>query len=598
MPDDQTTLHVVAIHGVGAPEPGARLADIKNGLIKWEVDRFPGRQDRPDPKRGDTPIGGRDVHYLQTELDLGKGNRRVRIYDANWSDIGLAPKTPWRLLPFLLQLLVIAVRVGGCGWKDGKAGKWLFCGAAFRLLFSCVLIWLSFPVLLSLAAALLNDDVFIVATLFLAGAAGLLAWVLLKVDPFAFGSGLVVFFIILALGFAHHLHGWPLNPMAIFGPAWVKISLAIAPPLFVFLALVEGAARGVPWAALASRIGMLVLGFGILSALAAGVMFFAIAIWLSKVKLGELTARSPDASTDAQAAPVSADQAVLTEWGRDYACALPYQVGPVEIAATIATFAAGAIVAWVLFRWYRRTERETPDSGAEMRTGLRRALWAMIAIFAVFSIFLVRDVAYWTGPSFDSLAWTATSAECDVDLFAIYSFSFLRVMLLLFPLAIGPVRIGLDVAADILFYLQDGTKVRHRLRQIIEELRKEGEVVVVGHSQGSRIAADVLFGKGGLTESPDDETTRLVTTGSPISSLYGGFLDRADIPALPPAGKTAESTWTNFWRGTDFVGGVIGKEDGTWPLNHRVTANLKRNHIDYWIEPEVMSALLVGKAPS
>jgi hypothetical protein len=87
-------------------------------------------------------------------------------------------------------------------------------------------------------------------------------------------------------------------------------------------------------------------------------------------------------------------------------------------------------------------------------------------------------------------------------------------------------------------------RLRDALRIVCEE-NGHKNVVLVAHSQGSAIAADVL------SASESSGGVRLVTIGSPVSSLYWRFIgaESVSLPCVP---------WLNIFRTGDYIAGGTG----------------------------------------
>ncbi len=113
-------------------------------------------------------------------------------------------------------------------------------------------------------------------------------------------------------------------------------------------------------------------------------------------------------------------------------------------------------------------------------------------------------------------------------------------------------------------------------------------VALVAHSQGSVLAAWLLAGseKARLDGIGTGER-HLVTTGSPLASLYAVF-----FPGYFPPGWFAIlagrcTSWVNFWRPTDPIGfpvaGAVNVELPAVDADGDV-----RGHGRYWDEPEIV----------
>jgi hypothetical protein len=110
-------------------------------------------------------------------------------------------------------------------------------------------------------------------------------------------------------------------------------------------------------------------------------------------------------------------------------------------------------------------------------------------------------------------------------------------------------------------------------------------VALVGHSQGSVICAWLAAETGALRGCRE---LHLVTTGSPLASLYAGFFPAYFTPAWFARVAARSASWANFWRSTDPVG---------TPVPEAVNAELTdpdrygtvHGHGGYWNAPEVIN---------
>jgi len=118
-----------------------------------------------------------------------------------------------------------------------------------------------------------------------------------------------------------------------------------------------------------------------------------------------------------------------------------------------------------------------------------------------------------------------------------------------------------------------------------------GEVVLVGHSQGSVICAWALWEAAGHQEFSQEPTPRkpsFITCGSPLHSLYEILFPRVFDQELFLRVRRGSSQWTNFWRQTDPIATAIpfaGIENVQIedPLQSDRDALV---HSDYWIDPQ------------
>lgn len=127
-----------------------------------------------------------------------------------------------------------------------------------------------------------------------------------------------------------------------------------------------------------------------------------------------------------------------------------------------------------------------------------------------------------------------------------------------------------DILGDIVFFVQPqratrrndagavGASIRAevggRFRTLVEALvaREDvGRIVILAHSQGSVITADVL--PDILSSHPGlEKRLRLITIGSPLHTLYCKLFGMYQKVAIP-----ADCNWLNLHRSGDYIGGEI-----------------------------------------
>jgi hypothetical protein len=237
------------------------------------------------------------------------------------------------------------------------------------------------------------------------------------------------------------------------------------------------------------------------------------------------------------------------------------------------------------------------QSGARVHARLLTALkYFALIVVAVFVLYLAHLPVFFKGDQFAAFnAWVrpclgVLQPQSDPKVFQIYQASALRLLPFLIYL-IGPFRIILDTIGDVLLYIDpEGRLSRQRVREgsqkrlrdalrIVYEENGHKDVVLVAHSQGSAIAADVLSARessGGI---------RLVTMGSPISSLYWRFIGAESVssPCVP---------WLNIFRTGDYIAGGIGIET-EWSPSTGVDDQVigAGRHSGYFEDPKVWDAV-------
>ena len=172
--------------------------------------------------------------------------------------------------------------------------------------------------------------------------------------------------------------------------------------------------------------------------------------------------------------------------------------------------------------------------------------------------------------------------QANADIIAVYKQSVLRTLPLLGWL-VGPFAVVLTVAGEVLFFLQPNcshpasirTECLRRLELAVAYARKtvsSDEVVVLAHSQGSVIAAE-LRRQGRMD-------CALITIGSPVSSLYGRFLgvDLCDR-------QLSSRPWINGYRDGDYIAGPID-----WQKVENVHMG-PGEHTGYWTDKKLQELL-------
>lgn len=188
-----------------------------------------------------------------------------------------------------------------------------------------------------------------------------------------------------------------------------------------------------------------------------------------------------------------------------------------------------------------KSNAKHPPLGEFLRRWLKSSLYFFVALSSLVGAAYIANLFFFPGEQiYKALPWLAFLAPLDV--FTIYAGSSMRLLGFL-PSTVGPLRLGLRIAADVVFYIvpAEGSKLamaaraQRRFRELIVGLSRQfkDRILVIAYSQGSVIAANALP----VTESAQ---TNFITAGSPIETLYGRFLGIEDRLKLP--------TWKNFYR--------------------------------------------------
>jgi uncharacterized membrane protein (DUF485 family) len=165
---------------------------------------------------------------------------------------------------------------------------------------------------------------------------------------------------------------------------------------------------------------------------------------------------------------------------------------------------------------------------------------------------------------------------------------------------------ALDLVLDVIAHFRtedekaDGTGGKHyvwnrivkRFKDVVvHELSKQGTpVIVIGHSQGTTIAAQGLGALANdyepkIEAAQGTERVRLVTMGSPIQHLYGHYM-----PTRYKTTNKAVSAWLNIYRVDDYIGTKISVA----PFGEGVKDEPigEGGHTDYWSDSRAIAHIV------
>lgn len=181
------------------------------------------------------------------------------------------------------------------------------------------------------------------------------------------------------------------------------------------------------------------------------------------------------------------------------------------------------------------------------------------------------------------------------------------------PLVATELRLALDLAYDVMFYLyyatEPGRRLLSRTRETdrsnnsmrsrfyavvnyLVEQEQVNELIILAHSQGTVIALDELTHSWSIRRQRLP-IIRLVTFGSPITQLYQHY-----FPHFYPPWKSDQwmvlfsrlHTWTNFYRLDDYVGTTITPPPALQGSFHQEAVGMG-GHTGYWRDPRFLAAL-------
>lgn len=532
---------IVAIHGVGVPSLGSVLEDVHSELSSITGPGF----------RSDIVIDG-DL-YPRLEFPAGPVKELVEV---NWADIQRASQTSVGFLRHLVYILTSMLSLGsedlGPSRRPIRAAKW------YRAAFESILVWCIYPpVLLSLLSI---SEILLIRTviaLLVMTFVGLLATYLKRFSKlFCFGYVwvllLVALYVLLVfdIGSTTALTQFATGCLS-YGQLIVAL-LLVAASVEVLVKWLKQYSKE----QMLSRLAFLYTPFLVISAIGA-------LIWVIVLLAAETVGTE--------------NSTAYLDWQASYLSTLNYDLQRMEYLFGSAVFLIGCLAALGLLRysWAKKRKRGSKRSGLVAQNWLSQmSIFAPIVLTAVGVIYFYYAI---TGSAPDSK---------NQNVLEIYTWSAMRAIPFI-PFLIGPFAIVLDVLGDVLFYLLPSRfhqstvqTTRLRLQRLLRGLHDDSngaKTVVLSHSQGSVIALDVLG-------SNPDLGVRLITAGSPISSLYDRFLNSSASARVK--GFQQPETWWNIYRADDYIGGPVTL------LGVRNIDAGDGGHTDYWSNPEVARAAL------
>lgn len=193
--DSKGEVTIVAVHGVGDPVPGSLLGGLEEAITRYWDTHLRRKGPQPSFRSLVETVDGRSLEVRRTVVS----GKTVLLVDANWADIGRAPKDWWAQIAYTMKLLVGTVFLAAGGGEDRRFR--LFFGQLYALAICLFLPALAALPLISLAAIIPIRWAFILAAATLAGAFGWLAWYLRTFSRMAgIGSALAVILVIAGTG--------------------------------------------------------------------------------------------------------------------------------------------------------------------------------------------------------------------------------------------------------------------------------------------------------------------------------------------------------------------------------------------------------------
>jgi hypothetical protein len=563
-------VHVVAIHGVGNRRLGEIVKAIAVGLshtapvqltMEW---RF-----------------SKGERYQSAEL---KGHPFVKcITEVNWDDISHpAGWNPLQLLGHVLANLIAMLRLATKPLITG--GRAPLFANVYGALFIYMLLWCVYPPIVVIggyAASQLVQTVWLLGVPF---ALALITSFLVRYDK-RFRAGYLWVIAILIAGSLIELSRKALSIMLIVTSTCYAVIQGLSGIALLFAVLEAWMkSRTLRREERLSRLALLYLPFAIISGV--GALVWTLVLLIARYALGE------------------SDLAV---WSKSFLVSLPYDLAFVEtvlgsavaLCAILLTLPAYALI-------------KDDRSGAKFHTSFLFVLGVIPWILGFVGLLnAAQTVEFYRGgqcapfknwiaaPLADLLGSGSVSTACP-KVMAVYAWSALRLAPLLSWL-VGPLRVFVDTLGDVLLYLDDkghlgGSTVKElcqtRFRKALQwaiSTNPDGGVLVLAHSQGTVISADVL------AKMPANNAF-FVTLGSPISSLYWRLVGKEAV-ASP-----SSNAWLNIYRTGDYISGGEGIKGEWTPLLHVTDKCLGAGrHAGYFEDPLVWKTILdwlSGRTPS
>jgi hypothetical protein len=569
MTSDSKKLVLVLVHGVGATEPGNMVRELCGELAG------------PDTKEEFSS-------YKYIKLDPPGEARYEHAYELHWADLKPNGNGFWARLRRPLHVMLGLSQIGAEGWGDTKSGITAF-SLAGRMLHA--FLW---GIALSLSAiyfplfhmTVLPPGWREAAAILSILPGFFLALSLYKFDKWACLSA----FLTPALGLAS-MAFWAFGDVTVQGSAMIAAVTLTAIYATVIgltaLALFELGCKAAVWGSgqplhcYVVRFAALTLPFTLLGG-GLGALSWAVNLWIS-TKFGP---------------------GLLAQWDTAYTEALPFDLALLEFAFAVATFAFGAVLAVagvIFFIGIKLKSSETAKR--ELGNFLRNSIMPALVVLAigntiVSALFLANVILF---PREEILefpllrgfssalrglgVFITGEAGLAITAFAVYAASSTRIVSFI-PSLIGKLRQPAAIIADVVLWLvPDGelsyrTKARERLNALLKGLAPQFHVLILAHSQGTVVAWDTLNNSDLKDDKGNALKFSLITAGSPIDTLYRPFL------AFKMLRPDTVSTWSNYYRLSDYVGGRVGCAKNT-----TIEQDYRMNHLNYFRSAEIITEI-------
>lgn len=555
---------IVAIHGVGDRKPGAVLDAVLQGLS---------HQSEICSEASWRYCSG--YCYRQAKV---RGHRDVSsVIEVNWDDISHPARSPIELLTHFFSILASTLRHATTPTHSQGQRVWPL--EDYRCVFNVLLLWCIYFPVVTIAGHIpsrFGQGVWIVGT---AATVAFLAKILSPYDK-GFSSGWAWAAGVVLVGLAS-VAGDQSREVALSFGTWTYggIQGLAGLALLVAMGVTWQQSRTVRLEQRLARLAFLYLPFALFTGI--GALLWAGTLAIVNVAL-------PDES--------------FRNWSASYVSRLTYDLAFSETLIALGVAGGGILLLWPAHALYRDDGRASVH--ARLLIALR--LFPLIVV-AVFGLYVAHIALFAHGfgtpghyPAFEEwirpwlsplLSWLGIPLSQDTgpDVFQIYLASSLRLIPFLVYLA-GPGRVILDTVGDVLLYVDpEGHlghgKVRERSQQRLlgmlsqlVDMAQTREVLILAHSQGTAICADVLAKR-------QWKNLVFVSMGSPIGSLYWRFLGPETVaaPAVP---------WLNLFRAGDYIAGGAGiRGDWTPPIDLKEEDLGTGRHSNYFEDPRVWEAI-------
>jgi hypothetical protein len=580
---------LIGVHGVGSPPLGVVARDISQGY----ANAHPNDEINMDSSNLSIAVGA-DTHLYQG-IRLTNATDRIQIWEVNWSDLKGLPAGAIGSAFYAVKTLIAMIQIGDKGWASPShdvTGP-LVTGHVLRTYF-CLITLVAPLNLLMIAYAYMQSNKMVAVAIILASTAllSLIIFWLSTVDRligfsicFLLLGAVIALWILIFPSSADFLLRSSIQAMGTLEAVLGLLVLACLLELLKIFVLVRkrGPKNEANLTVFVSRGGMIILAIS-LAAGAYGALVNAIGFYmLQRFFHWHL-----------------ADPSAFARFEHAYMRCIGYDLAQVELVNGTTTFAVGlfliAGMSYQLLRVSTSPDTCSKPRGRRVQDLVNVFLWLTFAGFFLVFIFTTLDSIhfYRASPCASDSArpdyqinWLPISSTSTANLtpLEIYAKSAFRIVPFLLPALIPPLRAVLNVAADVLLYilppvfpLSLQSKSRERFRALLTYLRARHPntpISVIAHSQGTVITSDVLG-------EDNWRITRLVTVGSPLSSLYRRFLGHC-LGVLP------RCEWINIYRLSDYIAGPISNlsiKDRILPTQYRAA------HFRYFENGEVIKTTL------